>query len=405
MAVKKYVLEELEDLSCDEVKSYRRRAYRAFDSLQFEGNVLFQKYVESEGSFYTAGSPAYNTINLSKGNSIRIFSGSSEIFESSSGLIVDDINGAVSKLEAVKSLLEKQQNEDKLESQVDALFNNCTVLYVKKGENIKEPVSVDIKTGSSDPFLGKLIVFLEPDSSASVIIRSGSEHTPPVFYGENIDLVVSEGASLEAVIIQNISQEASLSLNKRLSIAGKLRLTTVDFGGKMLRSRYSINLIKEGAEAEINSVVAGNGSQSFDLTSNLNHKEKSTYSKVNMRAVLNDSSKSLFKGVIRQEKNAVKSSAYLSEHSILLGKNAKSNSIPSLEIETDDVKASHSASSHPVEEEKIFYLMSRGIERSDAIELITFGFVNELLGAVASDDLEDIRKIFESKTALKNTGE
>ncbi len=90
---------------------------------------------------------------------------------------------------------------------------------------------------------------------------------------------------------------------------------------------------------------------------------------------MDNDSKAVYKGVIRQEKLATNSYAYLSEDSLILDKNAKSISVPSLEIETNELKAYHSASSQPLDKELLFYVMSRGLSRSSAIKMVATGFI------------------------------
>jgi Fe-S cluster assembly scaffold protein SufB len=93
---------------------------------------------------------------------------------------------------------------------------------------------------------------------------------------------------------------------------------------------------------------------------------------------MKDASKSLFKGMIKIDKEAKASESYLAGHAILLDKSAKSDAIPGLEIETNEVKATHSASVAQLDENEIFYLMSRGLSRDGAKREIVNGFLEPL---------------------------
>jgi Fe-S cluster assembly scaffold protein SufB len=150
------------------------------------------------------------------------------------------------------------------------------------------------------------------------------------------------------------------------------------FGAEL--SRYKIDSIMKGpgASAEDVEILFGIGSQSFDVTSNLIHHGTSSRGRVLVKSVMKDASKSLFKGMIKIDKEAKASESYLAGHAILLDKSAKSDAIPGLEIETNEVKATHSASVAQIDENEIFYLMSRGLSREGAKREIVNGFLEPL---------------------------
>ena len=150
------------------------------------------------------------------------------------------------------------------------------------------------------------------------------------------------------------------------------------FGAEM--SRYKVDSIMKGigASAEDVEIIFGIGNQSFDVTSNLIHYGRNSTGRVLVKSVMKDTSKSLFKGMIKIGKEAKASESYLAGHAILLDKGAKSDAIPGLEIETNEVKATHSASVAQMDENQIFYLMSRGLNREGAKREIVSGFLEPL---------------------------
>ena len=112
---------------------------------------------------------------------------------------------------------------------------------------------------------------------------------------------------------------------------------------------------------------------------------------------MKDRAKSLFKGMIRINKNANKSRSFLSGRSILLSKDAKSDSIPSLEILTNDVKATHSASVSQIDDELIFYLQSRCLNKRDAERIIIEGFLEPMSRSMSYQIRAWIAYLIESK--------
>jgi len=139
-----------------------------------------------------------------------------------------------------------------------------------------------------------------------------------------------------------------------------------------------------GANAEDVEVVFGGGSQMFDIVTDLTHQAPSTTGSVLARGVLRDKSRLVFKGMIRIEKGAKNSRSYLAEHAMILSKNARADAIPGLEIETNEVKATHSGSVAQIDEEQVFYLTSRALSDSEAKKLIIVGFLHPAVQRIPS---------------------
>jgi Fe-S cluster assembly scaffold protein SufB len=133
-----------------------------------------------------------------------------------------------------------------------------------------------------------------------------------------------------------------------------------------------------GASSEDVEIIFGAGNQSFDITSNLIHNGQHSRGRVLVKSVLKDTSKSLFKGMIKIDKAGKGTESYLAGHAILLDRGAKSDSIPGLEIETNEVKATHSASVAQMDETQLYYLMTRGLSREGAKREIVSGFLEPL---------------------------
>jgi Fe-S cluster assembly protein SufB/Fe-S cluster assembly protein SufD len=154
----------------------------------------------------------------------------------------------------------------------------------------------------------------------------------------------------------------------------------------------------EGASSENVEVVFGAGTQRFDTVSNMSQIGPNTSGHAVSKGVVKDKARLLFKGMIRITKNAKNSRAYLAEHGMILGKEARVDAIPGLEIETNEVKATHSASVAQVNKEQLFYLMSRGLSEDEAKRLIIVGFFEPLVARVpVADVAKRIRRIVDLK--------
>lgn len=135
----------------------------------------------------------------------------------------------------------------------------------------------------------------------------------------------------------------------------------------------------QGAELEDVQVFFGGGRQHFDLTSNLRHQKPHTKGQVTVKGVLKDKSQSVFWGLIRIDPGAQHANAFQSQRSLIIENGPRSNAIPSLEIEANDVRCTHAASASQVDEEQIFYLKSRGLTEDDARKIIVDGFFEPII--------------------------
>jgi Fe-S cluster assembly protein SufB/Fe-S cluster assembly protein SufD len=169
------------------------------------------------------------------------------------------------------------------------------------------------------------------------------------------------------------------------------------FGSILSRYKIDYYLNGTGASSNESEVVFGNNDQHFDIQTNMNHQSPATEARVVEKSILKNRSKSLFKGMIRIKENAAKSNSFLSGRSILLDKNAKSDAIPGLEILTNDVKATHSASVAQIDEEQIFYLKSRCLSHEEAERTIVEGFLEPLSRKMSFQVRAWIAYLIESK--------
>src|SRR5208337_2569164 len=154
----------------------------------------------------------------------------------------------------------------------------------------------------------------------------------------------------------------------------------------------------QGASSENIEVVFGSGTQRFDTVSNITHIGQNTSGHAISKGVVKEKARSLFKGMIRINKDAKNSRAYLAEHGMILGKEARADAIPGLEIETNEVKATHSASVAQINDEEIFYLMSRGLSEDEAKKLIIVGFFEPIVERIPVPEIaKRIRRIVDLK--------
>lgn len=153
--------------------------------------------------------------------------------------------------------------------------------------------------------------------------------------------------------------------------------------------KREIVLAGEGAEADVIGLFLGTNEDILNLTIDTTHAAPNTRGRTEFRAVLAGKSQFEFKGMIKILKDAQNSNDFLQQDSLLLSDQARANSIPGLEIEANEVKASHGATAKPVDLEQKFYLMSRGLSEEQAEAMIVMGFVHPILKVISDQKLKD----------------
>lgn len=138
---------------------------------------------------------------------------------------------------------------------------------------------------------------------------------------------------------------------------------------------YLIELVGQGAEAEVTGAFLTEESDKVDINITIHHKAKNTLANTTLRGVARDKSKIRFFGRIIIDPDCGMSNSFLTERVLLLSNQASAEAVPELEILTDDVKCSHAASITQIPEQQLFYLMSRGVPKKQAEDLITQGFL------------------------------
>jgi Fe-S cluster assembly protein SufD len=141
-------------------------------------------------------------------------------------------------------------------------------------------------------------------------------------------------------------------------------------------------LTGQGARSELNGLVIGDGRQHFDHHTVHDHRARHTWSNIDFKTALFKKSRSAYTGLIRIDEQSAGSEAYQENRNLLLSRKARADTIPELEILTDDVQCTHGATVAPVDDEQIFYLSSRGVPSSDAVRLIVEGFLKSTLESI-----------------------
>lgn len=160
-----------------------------------------------------------------------------------------------------------------------------------------------------------------------------------------------------------------------------------DVGGQITRNNLDVTILGEGAAAVLNGLYCVNGSQVVDNHTLVDHREPNCTSNQLYKGILNGASRAVFNGKIFVQPIAQKTNSYQLNKNLLLGKDAQVNTKPQLEIGADDVKCTHGATIGQLNEDEIFYLQSRSISRKEAINMLSHGFVDNIVDTIGNGSI------------------
>lgn len=387
----------------DWLKQHRKKSFEFFKKLPFEKSELFKKYVDFTGiqdSFEVVDVPNGKKIPdelkfLSKEskfsieqvdlNTVRI-NIPKELKEK--GVILTDIKTALVEHEdLIKNHIQNailQSSEDKIVAMNNSFFGSGFFLHVPDNLQIDIPLECRLFiTNGNVAMFTQNIIDVGKNSSLTFIeelySRLGLERQ--TLFSNLTEIMLRDNSEMKIGSVQSFGNNVVGFFNKRSILEQNSRISwsTGFFGGAFTHSKLDNVMKGNGSESHDFELVFGNNRQRFDMTSNLTHVGESTSGRVVAKGVFKDTSKSLFKGMIDIGKRAKNSNSYLSEHAILLSKDARSDAIPGLEIENNNVKATHSASVAQINEDQVFYLMARGLSEDEAKKLIIMGFYYPLI--------------------------
>ncbi len=195
------------------------------------------------------------------------------------------------------------------------------------------------------------------------------------------ELSASDGSQLSYAALQVLGTDA-WHLSRVAATAGRdatLRTFTVGLGGAYDRSRTDALADGTGSSTELRSAYLGTGSQVHDVRTLQDHAAPHTTSDLLCKGAVSGTSRSVYSGLIRVRRGAVRTNAFQTNHNLVLGQGAHADSVPNLDIEENDVRCSHASSVGPVDEDQRYYLESRGIPPTRAEQLIVLGFFDDIV--------------------------
>lgn len=281
---------------------------------------------------------------------------------------------------------------NKLAAAHTAFANDGVYVNVPDGEVVQAPLVIEVQGATEDvASFPHISVSVGTNAEASVLVVYRSAEGKRLLMVPEVNLHVSDGGNLKFVSVQSLDQAASNVVHQRVRLGrdATSRLGEVGLGGDLGRLDLAVNLEGDGASSDLVGLYFGEGTQTLDYRLVVNHSGRNTSSDIFLKGALEDHSQSVFTGLLRIEKDAQKTSTFETNRNLVLSDNAKAHSVPNLEILCDDVICGHGSSVGPLEQDHMYYLMSRGLRKERAERLLIRGFFTEVIDRLPVDGIAE----------------
>jgi Fe-S cluster assembly protein SufD len=326
--------------------------------------------------------------------------------EAPTGLTILSLNQALTRMPDVLESYVGQNSalaQDSLTGLNSALVEDGVVILVNKDVSIDTPIVIhhELKAPNDDAIFTRNLVILDKGSQITLIESFDGASGPEMSHSVS-EVVINEGAHLHHLKIQSEGPAATNVTTLAVELGEKAEFDsfTLSIGGAVARNEVAVRFAGEHSNANLNGCFILKDKQHCDTTTRVEHAVPNCTSNEVFRSVMADRSRGVFQGKISVEPDAQKTDARMMTRSLLLSDRAEMDAKPELEIYADDVKCAHGATIGSIDEEALFYLQSRGIDRKRAKTLLMSAFVSETLETVPSEPLKSvIRDLIEDRLA------
>ena len=293
-------------------------------------------------------------------------------------------------------LFDDKISQNSLNNLNKALSNKLTKIKILEGKIIEKPIIIYNDTTSNN--ITNIInarskIILEKNSSVTILNLFYNKINDS-FINLNFDFDIKENSNFKNYVIDLFNNDNCKYSFTNINIAknGYYENFIYSAGSKYSRNEINCNLNENYSSAFINGIININDNKHHEIKTNINHLSENTKSHQLIKSVLNDQSNAAYQGKIFVEKEAQKTDGYQLSRALLLDQNTEFNAKPELEIYADDVKCSHGSTSGNLDQNAIFYLMSRGIGYLEAKKLLIDGFINDVIEKIANKEVKNYIK-------------
>ena len=271
-------------------------------------------------------------------------------------------------------------------------YNSSNLIHIGESTKAEEPVLIEyVLDEKNNVLIDNNVIVAEKNSELTVIIKYSTDSDELALHNGIAKIYAKDGAKVTLIKIQNMNDK-SKHFDSNVAFVGyeaKVKNISIEIGSQISVTNYMSDLEKTLAESEIKSIYFRANEDRIDLSYSSIHRAMRSKSNIETRGVLKDNAKKIFRGTLDFKKGAIKSVGAEEEHVILLSPTVKSDSIPLLLCSEDDVSGAHAASVGNIDENKLFYLMSRGFSEKEAKKLIIEGAFSGIIDEIKVEEIKE----------------
>lgn len=270
-------------------------------------------------------------------------------------------------------------HDNKFAALNSAVWSGGSFVYVPKGVHVKLPLQAYFRINSEKfgQFERTLIIAEEGSNVHYVEGCTAPIYTSESLHSAVVEIFVKKGARVRYTTVQNWSKNVFNLVTKRAKAEEHAFMEWIDCNlGSQITMKYpSVYLTGDGARGEVLSIAFAGKDQIQDAGAKMLHLAPNTSSRIVSKSICKDGGRTTYRGLVSVNPSATNSSVYVSCDALLLDEDSRSDTYPFMKIKNSDVEIQHEASVEQLGEEKLFYLMSRGIGKAEAEGILVNGFI------------------------------
>ncbi len=271
-----------------------------------------------------------------------------------------------------------------------AFLASGAFIHIGANVRVESPIQLlFLSTAKEHAAFPRVLVIAEANSSLTLIESYAALGEGDYFTNAVVETYLGEGARLNHYKVQTEGEGAYhvSSTKARIARGGSYDLTSINLGARLSRHNIEVSMSEEGGECWVDGLYLLGDGQHHDTHSLIDHLVPRCQSHQNYKGILDGRSRAVFNGRVFVHPDAQQTDAFQSNKNLLLSPDARVDTKPQLEIFADDVKCAHGATVGQLEEEELFYLVSRGLSPQIARNLLTYGFAEEIVGKIKVDSI------------------
>lgn len=316
------------------------------------------------------------------------------------GVLFCDMDTAVAKYpEIIRKYLGKliPPSDNKFAALNSAVWSGGSFIYVPKNVTVKLPLQAYFRINAEKlgQFERTLIV---ADEGSDIHYIEGC--TAPVYHSDSlhsavVEIFAKKGSRVRYTTVQNWSKNVYNLVTKRALAEAHAHMEWVDcnLGSKVTMKYPAIHLVGKGAKGEVLSIALAGKGQLQDAGAKIYHKAPSTSSRVISKSICKDGGRTSYRGIVDVAPALKDCKVYVSCDAMIIDEHSRSDTYPDMNIRSSDVEVQHEATVERLGEERLFYLMSRGISKSDAEGLLVNGFIQPVTREVPLEYMIELNRL------------